>query len=134
MKRLITAAIGVPATVLLTWLAPDWLFALVVAAAGAGCLEELMKLGATRLDSRPGRWVLLLGAGVTLSFMGGPTLVLTTLTFAVLIAGTVTSFSASLPEALPKAALATMGILYCAVLPGFLLLLSRPMVIVLLGI
>jgi len=134
MKRLITAAIGVPATVLLTWFAPDWLFALVVAAAGAACLEELMKLGAVRLDSRPGRWVLLVGAAVTLSFMGGPPLVLTTLTFAVLIAATVTSFSSSLQEALPKAALATMGILYCAVLPGFLLLLSRQMVIVLLGI
>src|SRR5687767_10153664 len=127
MKRVLTAAIGVPATVLLTLFAPNWLFALAVALAGAGCLEELMRLGATRLDSRPGRWVLLLGAGVTLSFTGDTMLVLTTLTFAVLIAATVTSFSASLPEALPKAALATMGILYCAVLPGFLLLMSRQM-------
>ena len=134
MKRVLTAAIGVPATVLLTLFAPNWLFALAVALAGAGCLEELMRLGATRLDSRPGRWVLLLGAGVTLSFTGDTMLVLTTLTFAVLIAATVTSFSASLPEALPKAALATMGILYCAVLPGFLLLMSRQMVIVLLGL
>jgi phosphatidate cytidylyltransferase len=134
MKRLLTAAVGVPITVVLTWFAPDWLFALVVAAAGAACLEELMKLGATRLDSRPGRWVLLVGAGVTLSFVGGAPLVLTALTFAVLIVGTVTSFSASLQETLPKVALATMGILYCGVLPGFLLLLSRPMVIVLLGL
>lgn len=134
MKRVLTAAIGVPATVLLTLFAPDWLFAIAVALAGTGCLEELMRLGATRLDSRPGRWVLLLGAGVTLSFTGDTMLVLTTLTFAVLIAATVTSFSASLPEALPKAALATMGILYCAVLPGFLLLMSRQMVIVLLGL
>ena len=124
MNRVITAAIGVPATVLLTLYAPNWLFALVIAAAGAGCLEELMRLGATRLDSRPGRWVLLLGAGVTLSFVGGAPMVLTGLTFAVLIAATVTSFSSSLQEALPKAALATMGILYCGLLPGFLLLLS----------
>jgi len=134
MNRIITAAIGVPATVLLTLYAPNWLFALAIAAAGAGCLEELMRLGATRLDSRPGRWVLLLGAGVTLSFVGGAPMVLTGLTFAVLIAATVTSFSSSLQEALPKAALATMGILYCGFLPGFLLLLSRQMVIVLLGI
>ena len=134
MKRVLTAAIGVPATVLVTLFAPDWFFALAVALAGAACLEELMRLGATRLDSRPGRWVLLLGAGVTLSFTGDTMLVLTTLTFAVLIAVTVTSFSASLPEALPKAALSIMGILYCAVLPGFLLLMSRQMVIVLLGL
>lgn len=134
MKRLITAAIGVPATVLLTWFAPNWLFALVIAGIAAACLEELMRLGATRLDSRPGRWVLLVGALVTLSFTGGPTLVLLFVALSMLIIGTVTSFSASLQEALPKAALATMGILYCSVLPGFLLLISRPMVIVLLGI
>jgi phosphatidate cytidylyltransferase len=134
MKRLVTAAIGVPVTVLLTWYAPVWLFALAVALAGASCLEELMGLGAARLDSRPGRWVLLLGAGVTVSFLGGEPLVLTALTFAVLLVGAITSFSASLQEALPKAAMATMGILYCGVLPGFLLLMRREMVIVLLGI
>jgi phosphatidate cytidylyltransferase len=134
MKRLVTAAIGVPATILLTWFAPNWLFAFVVALAGAACLEELMALGAARLDSRPGRWVLLVGAGVTLSFLGGESLVLTTLTFAVLLVGAITSFTASLQEALPKASLATMGILYCGVLIGFLLLMRREMVLVLLGI
>jgi phosphatidate cytidylyltransferase len=134
MKRVITAAIGVPLILLLTLRAPDWLFGLVVAAAGASCLEELLALGATRLDSRPGRWVLLLGAGVTLSFWGDVPLVLTTLTFSVLIAATVTSFSASLQEALPKLALTLMGLLYCGLLPGFLLLMDRKMVIVLLGI
>ena len=134
MKRRVTAAIGVPATVLLTWLAPNWLFAFVVALAGAACLEELMVLGETRLDSRPGRWVLLIGGGVTLSFLGGESLVLTALTFAVLLVGAITSFTASLQEALPKAALATMGILYCGVLLGFLLLMRREMVLVLLGI
>jgi phosphatidate cytidylyltransferase len=134
MKRVITAAIGVPLIVLLTLRAPDWLFALVIAAAGASCLEELLALGAARLDSRPGRWVLLLGAGVTLSFSGGVPLILTALTFSVLIAATVTSFSASLQEALPKLALTLMGILYCGLLPGFLLLMDRKMIIVLLGI
>ena len=134
MKRLITAAIGIPVTVLLTLFAPSWLFALAVAAAGAACHEELLSLGASRLDSRPGRWVILLGAGVTLAFAGGVPLVLTVLTFAVLLAVIVTSFTASLQEAFPKAALAIMGIFYCGLLPGFLLLLEPRMVIVLLGI
>jgi phosphatidate cytidylyltransferase len=134
MKRLITAAIGVPATILLTLFAPTWLFALTVAAAAALCHEELLTLGASRLDSRPGRWVILLGAGVTLSFTGGVPLVLTALTFSVLLAVTVTSFSASLQETFPKAALSIMGIFYCGLLPGFLLLLEREMVIVLLGL
>ena len=134
MKRLVTAAIGVPATILLTLFAPNWLFALVVAVIAAACLEELMALGSLRLDTRPGRWVLLLGAGVTLSFSGGASLVLTALTFAVIITGAITTFSASLPEALPKAALATMGIIYCGLLPGFLLMMQREMVLVLLGV
>jgi phosphatidate cytidylyltransferase len=134
MKRLVTAAIGVPATILLTLFAPTWLFALTVAAAGAACHEELLTLGASRLDSRPGRWVILLGAGVTLAFVGGVPLVLTSLTFSILLAVIVTSFSASLQEAFPKAALSIMGIFYCGLLPGFLLLMDRKMVIVLLGV
>jgi phosphatidate cytidylyltransferase len=134
MKRLITAAIGVPATILLTLWAPTWLFALAIAAAGALCHEELLGLGASRLDSRPGRWVILLGAGVTLSFTGGVPLALMVLTFSILLAVIITSFSASLQEAFPKAALGIMGIFYCGLLPGFLLLLERELVIVLLGI
>ena len=134
MKRLLTAAIGIPLIVLVTLWAPSWLFAAMIAAAGARCFEELLVLGAARLDSRPGRWALLLGIGVTLSFLGGLPIVLGAVTLSVLIAATVTSLSASLPEALPKVALSLMGILYCALLPGFLLLMEREMVIVLLGI
>jgi phosphatidate cytidylyltransferase len=134
MKRLVTAAIGVPAVIALTLFAPTWLFALTVAGAGAGCLEEFLRLGASRLDSRPGRWVILVGAGVTLSFAGGVSLVLTAFTFSVLLAITIPSFSASLQEAFPKATLGLTGIVYCGLLPGFLLLMEREMVIVLLGI
>jgi|SRR5688572_16773048 len=134
MKRLITAAVAIPVIILLTYKAPDWLFALTIAAAGAGCLEELLTLGATRLDSRPGRWILVLSAIVTLSFTGGVSMALMGLAFSALAAAIITSFTASPPEALPKAALSMMGILYCGLLPGFLLLLDREMIIVLLGI
>lgn len=134
MKRVLTAAIGIPVTVLLTLYAPNWLFTLFLGVTAALCLEELLVLGAARIDSRPGRWVLVLGAAVTASFAGGIPTVLTVLTIAVLAAGAITSFSVSLEEALPKAALALLGILYCGFLLGFLLLMRRELVVVLLGI
>ena len=134
MKRLLTALVGVPATVFLTLYSPQWLFALLIAAVGAACLEELLVLGVSRLGARPGRWVLLLGAAVTASFAYGPLWVLAAVTVAMLVTAGVTPFSVSLEESLPKAALAMFGIVYCSLLPGFLVLMPRYMVIVLLGI
>ena len=134
MKRLLTALVGVPATVLLTLYTPQWLFAFLIAAVGAACLEELLVLGASRLGTRPGRWVLLLGAAVTFSFAYGPWWVLGAMTAAILISAAVTTFSVSLDEALPKSALAIMGVVYCSFLPGFLVLMRPQMVIVLLGV
>src|SRR5262245_44463779 len=125
MKRLLTALVGIPATILLTLYSPKWLFALAIACVGAACLEELFDLGISRLGTRPGRWVLLLGAGVTFSFVGGPLWVLAAITLAMLITASVTTFSVALEEALPKAALAILGVIYCSMLPGFLVLL-RP--------
>lgn len=134
MKRLLTALVGVPATVLLTLYSPHWLFALLLAAVGAACLEELLVLGAARLGTRPGKWVLLLGAAVTVSFVGGSLWVLWAVAVAILVAAGVTTFSVSIEEALPKAALGIFGVVYCCFLLGFLVLMPRNLVIVLLGI
>jgi len=134
MKRLLPAAIGVPATIVLTLYVPTIIFALAIAAAAALCLEEFLDLGAARLTARPGRWILLAGAVVTLSFSGGPSVALTVLAFTILTTAAAIMFSSSISEAFPKAALAMMGLIYCAFLPGFLLLLRREMVLVLLGI
>jgi phosphatidate cytidylyltransferase len=134
MNRLVTAAIGIPATILLIWFAPGWIFALVLAAAAAICMEEFMTLGAACMGSRPGRWVLAPVAVVTLSFSMGPRAGLIVLSFTMIFTLAVTAFSESLPESLPKAALASMGIAYCGLLLGFVLLLRRDMVLVLLGI
>ena len=60
MKRLLTAAIGVPATVLFALYSPRIVFALVIALIGALCLEEFLDLGSARFGVRPERWVLLL--------------------------------------------------------------------------
>jgi phosphatidate cytidylyltransferase len=51
-----------------------------------------------------------------------------------LVSAAVTTFSVSLDEALPKSALAILGIIYCCLLPGFLVLMRPQMVIVLLGV
>jgi phosphatidate cytidylyltransferase len=134
MKRLVTAAIGVPATILLTLFAPDFFFALLVALAAAICAEELMRLGAMSLQTRPGHWVPALAASVSLSFTGGTSTVLIILAFAMLIAFAAAAFSASLRDALPRAALTVLGIVYCGLTLGFLLLMRREMVLVLLGI
>jgi len=134
MKRLLTALVGIPATVLLTLYSPNWLFAILIAAAGAACFEELLVLGASRLGARPGRWVLLLGAGVTFSFAYGPWWVLASVAAAMLVSAGVTTFSVSLEEALPRSALAILGIVYCCLLPGFLVLMRPQIVIVLLGV
>jgi phosphatidate cytidylyltransferase len=134
MKRLLTALVGVPATILLTLYSPNWLFALIVAVVAGACFEELLVLGAARLGARPGKWVLVLGAGVTFSFAYGPWWVLAAMALAMLVAAGVTTFSVALDEALPKSALAILGIVYCCFLPGFLVLLRPEMVIALLGI
>jgi phosphatidate cytidylyltransferase len=134
MKRLLTALVGVPATVLLTLYSPKWLFALIVSVVAGACLEELLALGAVRLGARPGKWVLIVGAAVTFSFAYGPLWVLMATALAMLVVAGVTTFSVSLEEALPKAALAGLGILYCCFLTGFLVAMQPKMVIALLGI
>ncbi len=134
MKRLLTALVGVPATLLLILYSPDWLFALVLAVAGAACFEELLVLGEARLGTRPGRWVLLLGAAVTASFAITPLWVLGAVTAAMLITAGVTTFSVSIEDALPRAALSILGVIYTCFLLGFVLVMSRHTVIVLLGV
>jgi phosphatidate cytidylyltransferase len=54
--------------------------------------------------------------------------------FAVLITLTTITFVTPFSEAFTKAAFAIMGLLYCAFLLGFLLLMPRKMILVLLGI
>jgi phosphatidate cytidylyltransferase len=134
MKRIATALVGIPLAVLLTLKLSDLLFALALSLVAAVCLDELCQLAIRRMDVRPGRWVLALGALVTLSFAGGVTWVVAVLAGAIMLAATIVTFGASLQEALPKLAVAVLGILYCCVLLGFLVLLQPEMRVVLLGV
>jgi phosphatidate cytidylyltransferase len=134
MNRLLTAAVGVPATILVILYAPDFLFALIVAVAATRCLWEFMDLGKSRLGVRPAEWVLLVGALVTLSFTAGVHAALLAMALAVLVTITAIAFATDFSMSFQKGAFSIMGIVYCAFLPGFLLLLRREQVLVLLGI
>jgi phosphatidate cytidylyltransferase len=134
MKRLLTAAIGIPVVILVVLFASNTLLALVIAFAASRCLSEFIDLAVVRLDVKPGRWVLLLGAVVTLSFSGGVSSAAITLAFAVLILFTLTMFASPGAEAFPKLAISTIGLVYCSFLLGFVLLVRREMILVLLGI
>ena len=134
MKRVLTALVGIPLVLAATIYAPDWLFALLVGLFAALCFEELLTIGNARFGTRPGRWVVVLGAAVTASFLGGPGWVLTTLALSLLISLAVIGLGSRLDACVANFALTCLGLAYCCVLLGFLALLSRDSVIVLFSI
>jgi len=134
MKRVLTALVGIPLVLLATRYSPDWLFALFIGIFAALCFEELLTIGGARMGSRPGRWVVVLGAIVTASFMGGAEWILTTLSLSVLVAFTVIGLRSPLESCLPQFGLVALGLLYCSVLLGFMVLLEPAEIFVLFGV
>jgi phosphatidate cytidylyltransferase len=124
MKRVLTAAIGVPLVVGATLYAPDWLFALITAAVSALALEEFLALSAARGLGRPGRWILFLGGAVTASFVLGASRVLLTSVVTVLVLMTTAVFGKPIESAIGRVASGLGGVFYCCFLMGFILLLS----------
>ena len=134
MKRIATALVGIPLAILITIFSPDWLFAVVIAALGAVCFDELLGLAAARLGRRPSRGVVLMGALVTASFMWGPAWVL-----AAIVAALLTSMIAIMAQGpsestFAQTGIAALGILYCSTLIGFIVLLQRELVLLLFAI
>jgi len=133
MKRVLTALVGIPIVVAITLYSPHWLFALVVALAAGQCFRELLTFGGTRLGVRPGGWTVVAGAAVTASFVGEASWVLTILTAAFIFTIVVMMFEGSLESMIPNAGLVALGMVYCCILPGFLVWLPRHTVLVLMG-
>src|SRR5689334_23636801 len=100
MKRVLTALVGIPLVILATIFSPDWFFVLLIGIFAALCFEEFLTLGAARLGVRPGRWVVVLGAVVTTSFIGGEPWVLTTATLSLLVSVTAITLSDALETTL----------------------------------
>jgi len=133
MKRVLTAAIGIPLVIVATLYSPHWLFALIVAAAAGMCFNELRIFGSSHMGARPGGWTAVAGAAVTASFVGNSTWVLTILAAAFLFSFAIMAFDGSLESLLPNAGLVALGILYCCTLLGFLVWLKPHAVLVLMG-
>jgi phosphatidate cytidylyltransferase len=133
MKRVVTALVGIPLVLLATFYSPDWLFALLIAVFAALCFEELLAISRDA-EGRPGRWVIVPGAIVTASFLGGAEWVLTTLTLSLIIALSVSAFTGSLATSLHRFGIIALGLVYCCVLLGFMVLLSRQEILVLFSI
>jgi phosphatidate cytidylyltransferase len=134
MTRVLTAIVAIPIVVALTLFAPDWAFALSIGLIAALAAEEFMGLGAVRGIGRPGNWFVLPVAMVGASFIGGAEWVLTSLAFSVVLLLTVTTFSGTLETALARSAIGLGAVLYCGFTLGFLVLLSRELVLFLLVI
>jgi CDP-diglyceride synthetase len=52
MKRIVTAAIGIPLVIAVTLYSPHWVFALVVAVFAGLCFRELTAMGSVRMTHR----------------------------------------------------------------------------------
>ncbi len=134
MKRVLTAAIGLPLVVVVTTWAPPWLFTSGVAIVAAISLDEFLALCAIDKSDRVGRWFLPFGAAVTASFYLGSDWVVATLALSLLVLMSMT-LAAPVSVARNRMTGSTAGLVYTCLLPGFLiLLLSSNTVLVLLGL
>src|ERR1051326_1061790 len=134
MKRVLTALVAIPAVVLITIFSPDWIFAFVVGLVAALALEELLSLADKKGLGRAGRWFLVPAAVVTISFLGGANWVMTSLVAATLVLMTASVFSRPLDTALTRVGLGLGGLVYCCVTLGFLILMARDAILLLLAI
>ena len=133
MKRLLTALVGIPITIVLAFFAPHWVFGLAVAVIAGMSLHELFLLGSIRLKMQPPRWVLVIGFLTALAFVGGVSWGLAAATAALLVSMILMTFTPPMDEVLPRMAMTALGLLYCCVLLGFLIALPPALRLVLLA-
>jgi phosphatidate cytidylyltransferase len=133
MKRVVTGLIAFSIVLVVTLFPPEWAFALAVGIVSGLAAEEFMGLGATR-GGHPGKWFVVPVGMVGASFYGGPEWVLTSLALATLLLLTVTMFSGSLETAFGRSAVGLGAILYCGLTLGFVVLLPRELVLLLVAI
>jgi len=134
MTRLITAGFAIVFALAVTIYAPNWLFTLIGGVLAALLLNEYLELKVAGGSSRPGYWFLIPGGLVAVSFAGGPQWILTALTASSLCLLTAVVFSNEPKTAAARVSTGLSGLLYCPVLLGFLLLLSRDSILTLFGI
>ncbi len=129
MTRFLTAAVGLPIVVAITLWGPDWLFTLLVAAAASVGFAEFL----TVTGSRAGRGLVPFATAVAASFSLGAEWALPVLGLAVAGLSTL-ALRGPVHEARDRIVLPVSGLVYVAVLLGFILLLPRAEALVLLAI
>src|SRR5262245_7092145 len=134
MKRLVTASAAIPFALLVTLYAPDWLLAMIVGVVSALMLHEFLQLTGTVMGDRPGSWFLFAAVWVAASFVGGAMWVLTALAASTISLLAVGVFAGDLKKAIARVAAGLSGLLYCAFLFGFVILLSRDSILMLFAI
>jgi phosphatidate cytidylyltransferase len=134
MKRILTAAVAIPLALLATIYAPLWLFALLVAILAALMLDEFFTLSAARAAKAPGKWFLVPASAVAVSFAFGPRSVLAATTACGLCVLTAAVFGDDIEHAFSRVTTGLSGVVYCSLLPGFLILLPRDAVLTIFAI
>jgi phosphatidate cytidylyltransferase len=134
MTRVLTAAVAVPAVLLITIFSPDWLFALIIGLVSATAAGEFLMLAEKKGIGRPGAWFLVPVALVAISYVGGASWVLTALTLATIALMTMTIFSTSIESALARVGTGLGAVVYCSVMLGFLVIMARELILVLFAI
>ena len=134
MTRILTAAVGISLVLAVISWGSDWLFGAVVALVAALALDEFLILRSARGVGRPGRWFLLVGAALTMSFLGGPQWTLGVLFVGVVLLTATTLGTGSVSTVLDRMRDGAAGLVYTCLLLGFLILLIRPALLVLLGL
>jgi phosphatidate cytidylyltransferase len=134
MKRVLTALVAIPLVVLIVLFSPDWIFALVAGLVCAFAVDEFLSLGEKKGIGRPGRWFLLPAALVTVSFIGGPSWVLSVFALTMLALLAKTTLTQPLEGALGRASAGLASVAYCSMSLGFLLLIQRDFLFVLFAI
>jgi len=134
MKRVLTALVAIPTVIVLTIFSPDWLFAIVIGAVAALAIDEFLSLADHKGIGRPGRWFLVPAALVTIAFRSGEDWVLSAFALAAIALMTVTVFSTPMETALGRVGMGLGGVAYCALTLGFLVIMPRSLVLLLLFI
>lgn len=134
MTRILTAAVGIPLVLAVIYWGSEWLFGAVVALVAALALDEFLSLRSARGVRRPGHWFLLVGVALSMSFLGGPQWTLGVLFAGVVLLTSTTLGTGSVSTVLDRMTDGVTGLVYTCFLLGFLILLSRPALIVLFGI
>src|SRR5262249_1066928 len=129
MKRVLTAAIGIPLVVFITVFSPDWLFALFIGLVCALAVDEYLSLAEKKGIGRPGRWFLVPSGLVAVSFVAGESWVVAAFAFSAIMLMTAMIFSEPIDRVLGRVGMGLGGIAYCSLTLGFLIKMPRGQVL-----